>query len=110
MDPCRFGPVIGPRNPGKFRHDLRKTRQMVRPTSENHHIFPGFGLLDWGLRSGWAFRGLPDSDDLQDPRRDPTHLSVLQNDLGPLFRALIQTHLRAFVDEEEGQIVLQGGG
>jgi len=29
-----IGPVIGPINPGMFRHDLREKRQIVRPTRE----------------------------------------------------------------------------
>jgi hypothetical protein len=39
------GPVSVSINPCIFRHDLRKKRQIVRPTIENHGILPGFGLF-----------------------------------------------------------------
>jgi hypothetical protein len=49
--PISFGPVIGPVNPGRFRHVLPEKRQIVRPTREKYGKMPGFGLFHGGLIS-----------------------------------------------------------
>ena len=49
--PGPFGPVIGPVNPGRFRHVLPEKRQIVRPTREKYGKLPGFGPFDRGLIS-----------------------------------------------------------
>jgi hypothetical protein len=46
-----FGPVVGPVNPGRFRHVSPEKRQIVRPTREKYGKMPGFGLFDGGLIS-----------------------------------------------------------
>jgi hypothetical protein len=55
MDPwgirVLFGPVIGPVNPGRFRHALPEKRRIVRPTREKYGKMSGFGLFDVGLIS-----------------------------------------------------------
>jgi len=62
-----IGPVIGPVNPGRFRHVLPEKRQIVLPTREKYRKMPRFGLFGLGLTSVRSRLLRGDSQGLAEP-------------------------------------------